>query len=49
MIVPTTLEGGGAIYSKGFFCSVNFDSSIYSLKRVVSGIIDKPFQGRIWD
>ena len=29
-IVPTPFEGEGTIYSNGFFCSVNFDRSIYS-------------------
>ena len=29
-IVPTPLVGEGPIYSNGFFCSVNFDRSIYS-------------------
>ena len=33
---------GGTIYSTGFFCSVNFDRSIYSSYRVVSGIIKSP-------
>ena len=43
------LEEGITIYSNGFFCSVNFDRSIYSSLRVVSGIIKKPVQPRIWN
>ena len=27
----------------GFFCSVNFSQSIYSSKRIETGIIRKPF------
>ena len=32
----------GTICSNGFFCSDNFDRSIYSSYRVVNGIIKKP-------
>ena len=42
IFVPIPLEGGGTIYSNGFFCSDNFDRSIYSSYRLVSGIIKKP-------
>ena len=37
-IVPTPLEGGGTIYSNGFF-SDNFRRSIYFSQRVESAII----------
>ena len=43
ILVPTHLEGGGTIYSNGFFCSANFDRSIYSSYRVVSRVSKKPF------
>ena len=50
-IVPTPLEGGGTIYSNGFFCSDNFGRSIYSSYRIGSGIIKKlkrVFQFLLW-
>ena len=47
LIVPTSLVGGGTIYSNGFFCSVNFGRSIYSSSRNVSGIIKKLVQRRV--
>ena len=49
LIVPSTLEGGGTIYSNGFFCSDNFRRSIYSSQRVEIGIIRKLIQRRIWN
>ena len=47
--VPTPLEGGGTLYSNGFFCSVNFRRSIYSSYRVETDIIRKLVQRRIWN
>ena len=41
--------GGGTIYSNRFFCSNNFDRAVYSSQRVVSGIIKKAVQRRIWN
>ena len=46
LFVPTAL--GRREKPNGFFCLVNFDRSIFSSKRVVSGIIKKPIQRRIW-
>ena len=43
------LEGGGTIYSNGFFCSVNFCRSICSSLWVETGIIRKLVQRRIWN
>ena len=48
-IVPTPLlVGGGTIYSTGFFWSDNL-ADRYNHRRVVSGIIRKPVQRRIWN
>ena len=49
IIVPTLLRGEELYTQMGFFCSVNFDRSIYSLYRVASGINKKPLQRRIWN
>ena len=49
IIVPTPLEGGGTIYSNGFFCSDNFGRSTYSPQRVETGITKKLVQRRIWN
>ena len=48
IVVPTHFCAGKTIYSKGFFCSVNFlpiDIFIIESEQV-SGIIRKPFQHR---
>ena len=47
VVFPTPPEGRGTIYSNGFFCSDNFDRSIYSSYKAVSGINIKPLQSRI--
>ena len=47
-IVSTLLRGEELYTQMGFFCSVNFRRSIYSLWRFETGIIRKLLQRRIW-
>ena len=49
LIVPTLLRGEELYTQMVFFCSDNFDRSIYSSYRVVSGIFKQPVQRRIWN
>ena len=41
--------GGETIYSTGFFCLDNFGRSIDSSWRVMSDIIQKSIQRRVWN
>ena len=47
LIVPTPHSGGRIYTLKQYFCSVNFGQSIYSPKRIVSGINEKLFERKI--